>query len=183
MSRIISGFAKGIKLDVLPVSNMRPTSNRVKEALFDIIQFDIVGSSFLDLFSGTGQIALEAVSRGASKVYSIENSYESFKIIKRNINIMKCKSHQNINIEVFLDSAFRFLSNFSSKVDILFSDAPFDMKISEEVFSKFEKVTNNLIITETLYKNEPVKEGDLFYLLKRYRYGRISLNVYGRKLV
>ena len=82
MSRIISGFAKGIKLDVLPISNMRPTSNRVKEALFDIIQFDIVGSSFLDLFSGTGQIALEAVSRGASKVYSIENSYESFKIIK-----------------------------------------------------------------------------------------------------
>ena len=67
MPKIISGFAKGILIDVFPEKHLRPTSCRVKEALFDIIQFDIRDKTFVDLFSGTGQIGIEALSRGAKK--------------------------------------------------------------------------------------------------------------------
>lgn len=178
MSRIIAGSARGLKLDIFPRLNMRPTSNRVKEALFDIIQFDIKGKTFLDLFSGTGQISLEALSRGASKVYALDNSFESSKIIKKNINIYKRNSKCDCNIDFFYYDSFKFLKDFNSKVDILFADAPFDMEISKEIFEKFERVTNNIIITETLYKNIPVNGGTMFNLIKRYRYGRVSLNLY-----
>ena len=178
MSKIIAGSAKGLKLDVFPHFNMRPTSNRVKEALFDIIQFDIKGKTFLDLFSGTGQISLEALSRGASKVYALDNSFESSKIIRKNISIYKEKSRLDCNIEFFNYDAFKFLNDFNSKVDILFADAPFDIDISKKIFEKFEKVTNEIIVTETLYKNVPVDVGTLFSLIKRYKYGKVSLNLY-----
>lgn len=181
MPRVISGSARGIKLDVFPISNMRPTSERVKEALFDIIQFDIKGSTFLDLFSGTGQIAIEAISRGASYVYAVENSFESMKIIRKNVSILKSLLGAQINLEVILRDSFKFLSEFSGEVDILFVDAPFNMNISRDVFSKFERVTRSLIITESLYKIEPIVESSLFYLSKRHKYGRVSLNIYKRK--
>ena len=181
MPRVISGYARGIKLDVFPRVNMRPTSERVKEALFDIIQFDIKGSTFLDLFSGTGQIAIEAISRGASYVYAIENSFDSMKIIKKNVNLLSRLSENRVNLEVVFRDSFKFLNEFNGKVDILFVDAPFDMNISRDMFSKFEKITNGLIVTETLYKDKPVLESDLFYLSKRHKYGRVSLNVYRRK--
>lgn len=181
MPRVISGSARGIKLDVFPIASMRPTSERVKEALFDIIQFDIKGSTFLDLFSGTGQIAIEAVSRGASYVYAIENSFESMKIIRKNVSILKRLLGTQINLEVVFRDSFKFLNEFSGKVDILFADAPFDMNISHDVFSKFERVTRNLIITENLHKVEPIMESSSFYLSKRHKYGRVSLNVYKRK--
>ena len=183
MSRIIAGTAKGLKLNIFPHLNMRPTTNRVKEALFDIIQFDIRGKTFLDLFSGTGQISLEALSRGASKVYALDNSFESSRIIKKNISIFKKHYADKCNIEFFYYDSFKFLNDFNSKVDILFSDAPFNVDISKEVFEKFEKVTNEIIITETLYKNVPLDRGTSFNLIKRYRYGRISLNVYRNKKV
>ena len=178
MSRIIAGMARGLKLDIFPRLNMRPTSNRVKEALFDIIQFEIKGKNFLDLFSGTGQISLEALSRGASKVYALDNSFESSKIIKKNISVFRKHYERNCNIEFFYYDSFKFLDDFNSKVDILFADAPFNMEISKEIFEKFERITNNIIITETLYKNIPVNGGMSFNLIKRYKYGRISLNLY-----
>ena len=178
MSRIIAGSARGVKLDIFPHLNMRPTSNRVKEALFDIIQFDIKGKTFLDLFSGTGQIGLEALSRGASKVYALDNSFESSRIIRKNINLYKEKSKLDCNIEFFYYDSFKFLNDFNSRVDILFADAPFNMEISKEMFEKFERVTNDIIITETLYKSVPVNGGALFSLIKRYKYGRVSLNLY-----
>lgn len=181
MPRVISGYARGIKLDVFPSLNMRPTSECVKEALFDIIQFDIKGSTFLDLFSGTGQIAIEAISRGASYVYAVENSFSSMKIIKKNVSVLRKLFAGEINLEIVFRDSFKFLNEFNEGVDILFVDAPFDMNISCDMFSKFEKITNNLIITETLYRDEPILESNLFYLSKRHKYGRVSLNVYIRK--
>ena len=116
MSRIVSGILKGIYLDVFPDECMRPTSNRAKEALFDIIQFDIKAKSFIDLFSGTGQIGIEALSRGASKVIFVEKSKKSLNILTKNIkkisSIVDLKS-----IEIYKNDAFKFLDQFKNKTD------------------------------------------------------------------
>ena len=80
--RIITGKAKGIKLETLDGLDTRPTSERTKEAIFSMLQFDIVGSEVLDLFAGSGQMGLEALSRGATRAYMIDRSKNAFEIIK-----------------------------------------------------------------------------------------------------
>ena len=83
--RVISGIAKGKKLESLSEKNLRPTTDRVKEAIFSVIQFEIEGRSFLDLFSGSGQMTIEALSRGASFATLVDHSPKSIKIIKNNL--------------------------------------------------------------------------------------------------
>ena len=95
--RIIGGKAKGTKLYTLEGDNTRPTLDRVKESLFNIIQRDIPESIFLDLFSGSGAIGLEAVSRGAKKAILCDKSKEAINIIKKNIE----KTHLENQIELY----------------------------------------------------------------------------------
>ena len=83
--RVISGTARGKKLNTLSGLNTRPTLDRVKEAVFSIIQFDLEGKNVLDLFSGSGALAIEALSRGANNAVMCDNSYEAIKIIKQNV--------------------------------------------------------------------------------------------------
>ena len=85
MMRIITGRAKGIKLDTLDGSATRPTAERVKEALFSALQFDIEDRVVLDLFAGSGRLSLEAVSRGAAHAVMIDKSRDAVKIIKQNM--------------------------------------------------------------------------------------------------
>ena len=86
--RIISGLARGTKLYTLEGEHTRPTLDRVKESLFNIIQNNISGSIFLDLFSGSGAIGLEAASRGAKKVILCDNSKAAIQIIRNNMYLM-----------------------------------------------------------------------------------------------
>ena len=82
--RVITGLAKGRKLQTLPGNDMRPTSGRVKEAIFSIIQFEIEGRHVLDLFAGSGQLGIEALSRNAASATFVDNS-ESVQIVKANL--------------------------------------------------------------------------------------------------
>lgn len=183
MSKVISGLAKGVNLEVFPKKNLRPTSNRAKEALFDIIQFDIKDKVFLDLFSGTGQIGIEAISRGAKKVIFVDKSSESIGILKRNIKKLPKICAENLNIEIHKKDCFYFLEKFKNKVDFLFADAPFDMKIDENALLKFSKVMKNegTIIIETSSSDKKIDEFGNFYLMKKYKYGSISLSFYVQK--
>lgn len=90
--RIISGKSKGTKLYTLEGLNTRPTLDRVKESLFSIIQYDLIDATVLDLFSGSGALAIEALSRGAKKAILCDNNYESINIIKKNIK--KCHAEK-----------------------------------------------------------------------------------------
>ena len=92
--RVISGNARGKKLVSLEGMNTRPTLDRVKEALFNIIQFDIVDKNVLDLFAGSGAIGIEAISRGAKSVTFCDNSPDAIKIIKTNIQNTKSTENQ-----------------------------------------------------------------------------------------
>ena len=83
--RIITGKARGVRLETLEGLNTRPTSERSKEAIFSMLQFDIAGATVLDLFAGSGQMGLEAASRGAERVYLVDKSRDAFKIVSKNI--------------------------------------------------------------------------------------------------
>ena len=120
--RIISGTARGTKLYTLEGLTTRPTLDRVKEALFNIIQNEIPDSIFLDLFSGSGAIGLEAASRGAKKVILCDKSKEAIQIIKKNVE----KTHLKEKIELYnTDYEDLIINKLAENVDIVYIDPPY----------------------------------------------------------
>lgn len=121
--RIISGTARGTKLYTLEGQTTRPTLDRVKESLFNIIQNEIPNSIFLDLFSGSGAIGLEAASRGAKKAILCDKSKDAIKIINKNIE----KTHLSEKIELYnLDYELLLKTKVKEKLDIVYIDPPYD---------------------------------------------------------
>ena len=120
--RIITGKAKGIKLVTLEGDTTRPTAERVKEAVFSMLQFDIEGRRVLDLFAGSGQLALEAVSRGAAEAVLVDKSKDAIKVI--NTNIAKTKSADTCRVYCldWKDYIRRF---GKERFDIIFLDPPY----------------------------------------------------------
>lgn len=125
MMRIITGKAKGVRLKTLEGDATRPTSERVKEAVFSMLQFDIEGRRILDLFAGSGQMGLEALSRGADNAVLIDKSPDAVKIIQE--NALKCKLYPSCEIRRsdYLDYIKR---NRGEKFDIIFLDPPYALK-------------------------------------------------------
>ncbi len=148
--RIIAGKAKGTKLYTLEGENTRPTLDRVKESLFNIIQNEIQDSVFLDMFSGSGAIGLEAVSRGAKKAILCDKSKEACMIIKKNIE----KTHALENIELYQDDFKEVLENkIHEKLDVVFLDPPYKTDFAIDaikiVIEKDLLNQNAMIIVET----------------------------------
>ena len=125
--RIIAGKHRGRVLKEFKGRDIRPTSDRAKEALFNILQFELAGSSFLDLFSGTGGIGLEAISRGAEKVVFVDNSKESVKLLKENLAYLKETA------EVSEASAESYVATTKNKFDFVFLDPPYALDARELV--------------------------------------------------
>ena len=119
--RIISGKHRGRKLVEFTAEGIRPTSDRAKESLFNILSTKIVGATVLDLFCGSGSIGLECVSRGADKVYFNDKSANSVAVLKKNISILKEESCCAVSISDYKD----FLNRCSVKFDIIFLDPPY----------------------------------------------------------
>ncbi len=122
MMRIITGTAKGIRLKTLEGDATRPTAERVKEAVFSMLQMDIEDREVLDLFSGSGQMALEALSRGASSAVMLDSSAAAISVITENANKTKLFSKCTIRRSDYLDYIKR---NKGKKFDIIFLDPPY----------------------------------------------------------
>ena len=128
--RIITGKAKGIRLATLEGENTRPTSERTKEAVFSMIQFELEGRRVLDLFSGSGQMGLEALSRGAAAAVMVDHSKAAVSVIKQ--NVMKTKLE---GATVVTADSLEYLRgegrrrNESAKFDIVFLDPPYREKL------------------------------------------------------
>ena len=126
--RIISGKARGTKLYTLEGDNTRPTLDRVRESIFNIIHNEIPESVVLDLFAGSGAVGLEFASRGSKKVYMCDNSKKAIEIIERNIE----KTHLNDKVELFNCDFKTVLSKFGEeKIDIIYLDPPYLITFSE----------------------------------------------------
>lgn len=150
--RIITGIARGIQLDVLEGENItRPTSDRVKEALFSMIQFDVEGRKVLDLFAGSGQLGLEALSRGAEKAIFIDASREAVDIILKNAAKTKLKERCSVSCGDYMS----FLSQAAGreKYDIIFLDPPYSSDFMKEALGLIEKgnllAANGVVACET----------------------------------
>lgn len=176
--RIISGKARGTKLYTLDGENTRPTLDRVKESLFNIIQSKIKDCIFLDLFSGSGAIGLEAASRGAKKVILCDKSKEVIQVIKRNIE----KTHTEEQTELYHTSSQELLENkIKEKVDIIYIDPPYKTNLAfESVRTILDKKIinkNSIMIIETDEVERVINQIKKLKLeiIDQRRYGRAHL--------
>ena len=142
--RVISGTARGKKLNTLSGLNTRPTLDRVKEAVFSIIQFELEDKEVLDLFSGSGALAIEALSRGAKSAVLCDNSREAIRIIRQNIEETKLESKVEIINKDYVD-ALKKLSKQNRKFDIIFLDPPYK---SDFAIKAIKYILENSMITE-----------------------------------
>ena len=176
--RIISGKARGTKLYTLEGNNTRPTLDRVKESLFNIIQSEIPDSIFLDLFSGSGAIGLEAISRGAKKAILCDNKKEAIEIIKNNIK----KTHFENETQLYNMSFEKLLKNeINEKIDIIYIDPPYQTSFVYEavkiILERNLLGENSIIIIETDEETrikEEIKELAVEIVDQR-KYGRAHL--------
>ncbi len=173
--RIISGRARGTKLYTLEGDSTRPTLDRVKESIFNIIQSDIKDSIFLDLFAGSGAIGLEAASRGAKKAILCDKSKEAMQIIKKNI----LKTHLENVVETYLLD-FRALLNdkLNEKLDIVYIDPPYKSDFAIQAVNII--LENNLITKDSLILIETDRKEEVEEKLKKVDVRIIDERKYGR---
>ena len=176
--RIISGTARGTKLYTLEGQATRPTLDRVKEALFNIIQNEVTDSIFLDLFSGSGAIGLEAASRGAKKTILCDKSKDAIKIINKNIEKTNLKS----KVELYnLDYEILLKTKIQQKIDIIYIDPPYnsDFAIKSVEFIIINKLVNDnsKIIIETDDEEKILKELNKMQVevIDKRKYGRATI--------
>ena len=182
--RIISGKARGTKLNTPEGLETRPTLDRIKESLFNILQNQIYDARVLDLFAGSGALALETLSRGAKEAVLCDNSYQAIKIIEENVK----KTHFEKQAKI-LNSDYRQALNIlkNEEFDIIFLDPPYESEFDIQALSVI--IENNMlseegiIILETDHaqeKQESLKKLDInVYDLRNY--GRVSLFFLNRK--
>ena len=177
--RIIGGKARGTKLFTLEGKNTRPTLDRVKESLFNIIQREIVESNFLDVFAGSGAIGLEAASRGAKKVIMCDNSKEAINIINKNIE----KTHLKEKIELYNCDFENTISNIKENtIDIIYLDPPYKTQYIKKALnqiknSKWINCKTKIIIETDDEKRiiEEIQDIKNFKIIDTRKYGRVDL--------
>ena len=177
--RIITGKAKGIRLVTLEGETTRPTAERVKEAVFSMLQFDIEGRRVLDLFAGSGQMALEAVSRGAREAVLIDKSREAISVINKNI----AKTKLDDECKVFCMDWSDYVRRFGSeKFDIVFLDPPYASSHLREALLRMHehRVVKDTGIVVCESENEELfsVSGDLegkYEIIKQNGYGRVKI--------
>ena len=184
--RVISGKARGTKLNSIEDISTRPTLDRVKESLFNIIQNKIPESTVLDLFAGSGSIGIECISRGANNVYFCEKSHIASKMIYQNLEKTKFLNEAEV-IEKDYKIALKMLSEKGISFDIIYIDPPYMKDIAvysvEQILSLNLLKEDGIIIIETDDENRELKELEKLQV-QRYdlrKYGRVSLIFLSRK--
>lgn len=170
--RIISGKYRGKKLKEFELSSTKPTIDRVKEAIFNLIQFEVVGAVVLDLFSGTGSLGIEAISRGADKTYLVDKNIEAIKIIKDNLKGIDGDFY--VKHQDYVD----FLNETNKKFDIVLLDPPYKtdygVNAIESLVKKDLLNSGAIIIFETSdYKKFDLKLDG--FEVKKKKYGTVAV--------
>ncbi len=180
--RVIAGEFRGRRLDRIEGTDIRPTSDKVKEALFSILGNAVIDCSFLDLFGGSGGIGIEALSRGAKHVVFIDADIRSIKVLKGNL--------RNLNItdkaEVFhtdYSTAISKLYKYGKLFDIIFIDPPygkgFDKAALEEIYKNPILKESGLVIVEHDHKDDMPQSVGSICKYRTKHYGNTLLSFYG----
>lgn len=180
--RVITGSVKGVRLKSLPGTETRPTADMVKQGIFNIVQFSVEERRVLDLFAGTGQLAIEALSRGASEAVLVDNSPEAVKIIGENLRHTRTDGRARVvrsDYKAYLQSAPK------RYFDLIFLDPPYREGYLERILSFVDSfdiaAENGIIICEGSAKEKlPEKIGAL-RAGRSYRYGGTAVTVYVRE--
>lgn len=177
--RVITGIAKGMRLDTLEGFDIRPTTDKVKEAIFSSIQFDLFDSDVLDLFAGTGQLGIEAISRGARSAVFIDNSRKSLEVIKKNLE----KTQFTSKATVINMNGADFISTTDKKFDFIFLDPPYNKGILSEILPNLSNILaeNGMIICEYEKNLELPEEIHGLMLNKVQKYGKIKVSMYRKE--
>ena len=179
--RVITGKARGVALKTPEGLQTRPTTDRVKEALFSIIQFDIPGARVLDLFGGTGQLGIEAISRGAASVVFVDSGEPACRLIRENLNRTKLTEQA----QVLRSDYLQYLKRCKDRFDIIFLDPPYAeifLENSLKIITEIDILqSDGIIVAERPLGKELPWEFEGYSRSRDYKYGNTLLTVY-RKL-
>lgn len=179
--RVVAGTAKGIQLKTPEGMLTRPTADRVKEAMFSIIQFDLPGAKVLDLFGGTGQLGIEALSRGAKSATFVDASEDACRLIRENLKRTKMEHLGRVIRSDYLE----YLKRSQEKYDIIILDPPYIEDFIENSLNLISEIdilqTNGIIVTERPLDKEfpPASAG--FLRSKDYKYGKTLVAIYRKE--
>lgn len=180
--RVITGTARGRRLGELQGMDTRPTTDQVKESIFNIIQFDTEGRRVLDLFGGTGQLGIEALSRGAAFCTFVDNRRDAAKLIRDNLKVCDLTD----KARVVQGDSIGYLSTVTERVHLVFLDPPYHTNLLENALKKIAEIDilteNGIIICESPVEKvlpelpAPYRKG------REYRYGKIKITVYRKEV-
>ena len=176
--RVITGKARGIQLKTPDGILTRPTADRVKEALFSIINFDVPGAKVLDLFGGTGQLGIEALSRGAASAVFVDAREDSCKLIRENLKRTKLEQDAKVIRSDYLD----YLNRCREQYNIIFLDPPYAEVFLENAIKRITEIdilqSDGIIVAERPLGKDLPWEFDGYTRSKDYKYGKVLLTIY-----
>ncbi len=176
--RVITGKARGVTLKTPEGMVTRPTTDRVKEALFSIIQFELPGARVLDLFGGTGQLGIEALSRGAKKATFVDAQESACRLIRENLKRTKLEGDGVVVRSDYL----QYLERCRDRFDIILLDPPYAEVFLETALKKITEIdileSNGIIVTERPLGKELPWEFEGYSRSRDYKYGNTLLTLY-----
>lgn len=178
--RIIAGEYKGRRLMTPENSDIRPTSDKVREAIFNLLMYDIEGAVCADVFSGTGSLGLEALSRGADFCWFSDNDRKSIALIKANIAACKAEDRAQVTAGDYM-KGFR---RIDGKIDIFFIDPPYGAGLYEKCFAEIENLDllseDGIIVAEHDSRTELPHNTGRLTMFRERRYGKILVSLYSK---
>ena len=176
--RVITGKAKGVSLKTPEGLATRPTAERVKEAMFSVIQFMIPGSVVLDLFGGTGQLGIEALSRGAKRAIFVDELETACRLIRENLKRTRMEDMATVIRSDYLS----YLQRCQEKMDIIFLDPPYAEKYLEKSLKRITEIdilqSGGIIVTERPVGKELLLDFPGYTRSKDYKYGQTLVAIY-----
>lgn len=179
--RVITGKARGVQLKTPDGMLTRPTADRVKEALFSIINFEIPGAAVLDLFGGTGQLGIEALSRGAKSAVFVDAREDACKLIKENLRRTKLEQEGRVVRSDYLD----YLNRCREQFNIILLDPPYAEVFLENALKRITEIDilqrDGIIVTERPLGKDLPWEFEGYTRSKDYKYGKTLLTIYRKQ--
>ena len=182
--RVIAGEKRHLLLKTLDDLSIRPTTDKIKETLFNMIQFDIPGVNFLDLFAGSGAIGIEALSRGANMATFVDNSDKAIKVIKDNLEHTGLIEKANV-IKSDASLSLENLSRKNETYGIVFMDPPYDKDLYRPVFERLAKSNiideDTIIILEVALKDDAIGIEELGFKITRVKKYKSNKHIFFKK--